>query len=53
MQDGIELDADCFAGNEGHEYDTDISDNHSDSGDIDDEMYMWVPCHTQDMTYSK
>ena len=36
-QDGIELNEDCFAGNEKDECDTDISDNDRDSGDSNDE----------------
>ena len=39
LQDGIETDDDCFAGNKRDESDTNTSDNDSDSGDIDDEMY--------------
>ena len=36
-QDSIELNEDCFAGNEKDECDTDVSDNDSDSGDSDAE----------------
>ena len=39
LQDGIELDDDCFAGNKGDEPDTSTSDNDSDSGHSDDEVY--------------
>ena len=43
LQDGIESDGNCFAGNERDEYDTSTSDNESDSGDSDDELYTWPP----------
>ena len=39
LQDGIELDGDCFVRNKGDESDTSTSDNDSDSGDSDDEVY--------------
>ena len=39
LHEGIELDDDCFASNEGDECDTDISDNDSGSGHSDDEVY--------------
>ena len=41
LQDGIELDDDCFAGIEEEESDTDTdtSDSDGDSGDSDDEVY--------------
>ena len=39
LQDGIETDDDCFAGNKRDESDTNTPDNDSDSGDRDDEMY--------------
>ena len=58
MHGGIELDGDCFAGNEGDESDTDTSDNDSGSGDSDDEVYTDHPKHRgvnslQDMAYYK
>ena len=37
LQNGIELDDDCFAGNEGDECDIDTFDN--DSDDSDDEVH--------------
>ena len=43
LQDGIESDDDCFAGNEGDESDKDTSDIDSDSGDSDNEVYTWPP----------
>ena len=43
LQDGIESDDDCFAGNKGGESDADTSDNDSDIGDIDDKVYNWLP----------
>ena len=43
LQDGIESDDDCFAGSKWDEADTDISENDSDSGDSDDELYTWAP----------
>ena len=33
---------DCF-GDDGDEFDTDFSDNDSDSGDSDEEVYTWPP----------
>ena len=39
LRDGTESNSDCFAGNEGHESDTDTSDRNSDSGDSDHEVY--------------
>ena len=43
LQDSTESDDDCFAGNEGHESDTDTSNNDSDIGGSDDEVYNWLP----------
>ena len=43
LQDGIESDDDCFAGNEVDEFDTNTSDNDSDNGDSNDEVYTWLP----------
>ena len=40
LQAGIELDDDCFAGNEEDESDTNTSDNDSDSGCSDYEVYI-------------
>ena len=39
LPNGVETDDDCFAGNEGDESITNTSDNDSDSGDSDDEVY--------------
>ena len=39
----IRLAGDCFAGKKGDKYDTITSDNESDSGDSDDELYTWPP----------
>ena len=43
LQNDIESDDDCFAGNRGDESDTDTSDNNGDSGDSDDKVYTWLP----------
>ena len=42
-QHSKESDDDCFEDNKGDESDTDTSDNGSDGGDSDDEVYTWPP----------
>ena len=43
LQNDIESDNDCFAGNKRDESDTDTSDNNSGSDDSDDKVYTWLP----------
>ena len=43
LQNDIESDNDCFAGNKRDEFDTDTSDNNSGSVDSDDKLYTWLP----------
>ena len=40
LQDRLKQDDDCFAGNEGDEFDADTSGNDNNSGDSDDEVYI-------------
>ena len=58
LRDGTESNSDCFAGNGGHESDTDTSDKNSDSGDVTMKYTPGQPKHRalnslHDMAYCK
>ena len=43
LRDSLESDDNCLVGNGGNEFDTDTSDNNSDSGDRDNEVNTCPP----------